>query len=571
MHLRIPILSAREQRDWDTWTIRRLPSSWILMEKAARRWTLLVHRALQAQPVPVEIWLSRSEFNHFLQSGSVPHWAKYRQWFPRPFHGPVWIFAGEGNNGGDALACARMLLQEGYDVHVFLIELKGTRTPDNQQNLYLFQQAAETVARGRFTFLRAEDGDSAFTRLREEYHHLSEAFPPVLIDGILGSGFRGKLQGWLATLITEIARWKVSLRIAIDIPSGLARDDDQSPLAFPADWVIAFQSPPLSFFTPAGGKWVGTWTAVDIDLHPDFLQHHACQIHQWMVLPEILHSWVQRGARQRTRFAHKGHTGHVLVAGGSLERGGAIFLAGRACQQAGPGLITTAIPQVLIDVLHAYYPDLMAVSTGTRSWDFAPGILSDYSVVVVGPGMGTQRNVELAWKEFLEKIRPYQWVVLDADGINLLAKNPEMLSRLPPYRTVLTPHPGELYRLTGYRGTSIQELNALRTWAKTHRVFLLVKRAHTCLLTPRGEMWFHTTGNPWMATGGAGDTLAGLMGGMLSVLPHQATRSISSAILWHGMAADLYHLERGGAIVPPSHLISYLEKVLQQWFPTRNL
>ncbi len=437
-------------------------------------------------------------------------------WYVRHFHTDrrVVIFAGPGNNGGDALAMARLLADRQYRVVVYLLGF-GKLSDDCAIN----RERLET--QGLVTLAGLGEGDPLPAIRPQE----------VVVDGIFGSGLSRTASGFPLEVIRHINR-NARQVISIDIPSGLFGEDntgnDYSGV-IRADFTLTFQFPFLSFFFDINAPYVGKWRVHDIGLHPDAIRSFETP-YRTLELPEV------KGLLPvRKEFAHKGTCGHALLIAGSYGMMGAALLAGEAALRGGTGLVTLHIPRFGYQIIQTAFPEAIVSMDPSDILFSTPPDLAPYSAIGVGPGLGMKPNTGKGLKNLLESVRVP--LVIDADGLNLLAAHPEWTGLLPE-GSVLTPHPREFDRLAGESENAYQRHLKQREFARKHRVVVILKGAHTGIAAPDGRYWFNTTGNPGMATGGSGDVLTGLLTGLLAQGMDPLDAALAGVYL-HGLAGDI--------------------------------
>ena len=425
------------------------------------------------------------------------------------------VFAGPGNNGGDALAVARMLSKKGYRVEVFLFNTKGKLSEECQANLDRLKTC----------------GSIYFTEISTQFDppYLSEKH--LVIDGLFGSGLNKPLNGGFAAVVKYINSSKAQV-VAIDIPSGLMGEDNTYNVRtniIRADVTLSIQLPKLSFLFPENEDIVGEWRMLDIQLKQSFIDSVPSD---YSILEE---SEVRSLVKPRKRFAHKGTFGHGLLIAGSYGMAGASILSAKACLKSGIGLLTVHVPIHNHDLLQVTVPEAI-VHTDIQERYFAqPTHLNKYSALAIGPGLGREEDTALAMMEQIQGSNLP--IVLDADAINILSTHRNWLSRLPK-RCILTPHLGELERLIGKCLDTYERLIKVKELASYLQSYIIVKGAWTCIVTPEGNFHFNPTGNPGMATGGSGDVLTGILLGLLAQ-GYSREEACKLGVYVHGMAGDI--------------------------------
>lgn len=447
------ILNCRQIKSADEYTIQHEPiSSADLMERAS-------HKMVEA-------------FTNDYQSTS---WVKH-------------IFCGNGNNGGDGLAIARMLQQEGHPVKVYLFN--GERSIDNQLNLdRLIQSGAVDITH------ISEIGQLPF------FHHTD-----VVIDAIYGYGLNKPLSG-LQAYVVRYLNATPAIRISIDTPSGLFCDQHSEGVIFEADRVYTFQFPKLAFLLPENGQYVKRFKILDIRLSQEFIQQ--LPVHHYFLEKKD----IQQRYQPRSKFSHKGSFGHSLIIAGSYGKMGAALLASKACLRSGAGLVTAHIPGKAYDIFQTGIPEAMC-QTDSNDFLWTDHLdISEYEAVGIGPGIGTSKETAKALKKTLQTSQ--KPVVLDADAINILAEHDGLWEHIPE-NSILTPHPGEFKRLAGEWKHDFERLEMQRKMSVMRKVVIVLKGAHTSITDTSGNVYFNSTGNSGMSTAGSGDVLTGMITGLLS-------------------------------------------------------
>lgn len=444
---------------------------------------------------------------------------------------PVLVFCGTGNNGGDGLAIARILLSQQYKVQVYIVRREGKASADFQENLERLGKYHEPV------------------EIKEEGDFPEIPADAVIIDALFGTGISRPLEGLYAFVINKINK-SGSEVVSVDIPSGMYPDfpAGEKDTIVKADTVITFHNPKLSFLMPSGGRWLRSWKIVNIGLHQGFLDS--------LVTPYCFSdpNTIRKIYKSRSKWSHKGDFGRIILIAGSRGKMGASVLCARACIRSGAGLLTMYLPGCGYQIMQISLPEAMVITDPSEeNFSVVPDI-EGYDVVGLGPGLGTSEETMKAFQELLQKAK--QPMVLDADALNLLSKNNELLKYLPQ-NAILTPHPKEFQRLTGEWQNDFERLQKQQEFSQKYKVVVVLKGAHTSISSPEGHVYFNSTGNPGMATGGTGDILTGILAGLLG----QKYKPFEAAILGvflHGLAADLAAKDLGEEALIASDLITYL-------------
>jgi NAD(P)H-hydrate epimerase len=444
------------------------------------------------------------------------------------------VLAGPGNNGGDALAIARMLLLDGCNVDVLLLrnDNLSTDTTINLERLRHFQKARIEVW--------------------EEANRIPQISSNcVVIDGLFGSGLNRPLEGSALILVQEINKFNLDV-VSIDIPSGLMGEDNGANIRdgiIRAKLTYSFQFPKLAFLFPENQEFVGSWQVVDIKLNKDKIAELPTN---WYLTNQ---TDISKIIPRRKTFSHKGNMGHVLLIAGSYGKMGAAVLASKACLKSGAGLLTVQIPHATCSIIHCAVPEAMvSIDRSDLMFTEFPDLAS-FAAVGIGPAIGTRSNSVKALSELLDKIGSKP-IVLDADAINILAQHTEILNKLPP-KAILTPHPKEFERLVGKWNNDFERLQKAIDFCVSRKVILVLKGAFTTVVWPNGNCHFNTTGNPGMATAGSGDVLTGIILALLGrgINPEEAALA---SVYIHGLAGDFAAENEGEEAMIASDIIAFL-------------
>lgn len=443
--------------------------------------------------------------------------AQLTGWYIRHFHTDreLVVLAGTGNNGGDALAMARMLAERKFRVSCWLVGEEAKRSQDCRTNL-------ERLKKQGLVPVYTWNPEGEFPGIGPD---------TVVIDGLFGSGLTRPLSGPITKLVRFLNSSRATI-ISIDIPSGLATEDNSA--ADPdhivqAEYTLTFQFPFLSMFFPENERFVGSWRVLDIGLHREIIRQLDTPYET------TGRARVRSLLPRRSRFAHKGSCGHALLIAGSYGMMGAAILAGKAALRSGAGLLSLHVPRLGYGIIQTAVPEALVRVDKNDEYFTGFGTLDAYTAVAAGPGLGTSPESAKALHRLIgEVVVP---LVLDADALNILAQNKDWIGRLPA-ETILTPHPREFERLTGFRGNSYDRLQAAMKFAVASNVIIVLKGAWTCIVLPDGRCLISTTGNPGMATGGTGDVLTGIIVSLLAQGLKPADAAVAGTFL-HGLAGDL--------------------------------
>jgi len=452
--------------------------------------------------------------------------------FPDQKNGPIHILCGRGNNGGDGFVIARYFLNFGVEVNVYLFTSVDSVQGDAGINLQAFHNMGGRI-------LEVED-EAAFNNIRDELGRAG-----IIVDALLGTGLSSEVKGLYRAVIDHINSLENIPIVSVDVSSGLdAATGKILGTAVKASLTCTYGLPKIGHFTYPGRENTGELEVVDIGIPESLIE--ASGINTFLQEEDDFIGLIPK----RKPDSHKGTYGHVLVVAGSPGKTGASSLAGHAAMRAGAGLVTLGVPDSLRSIVEEKTKEVMTESLpdvdegylGIDSWSKLAEMLKNKSVVAVGPGLSDRAETgELVLKLIEEADVP---LVIDADGLNLLAKNKDVLKKAKK-TPVLTPHPGEMAKLTGLSVTEIQadRINIASSFAKEYGVILVLKGASTVIAEPEEKIFINTTGNPGMASGGMGDVLAGFIASLIAqgIDSLDATRM---AVFIHGAIGDFISEER---------------------------
>ena len=467
----------------------------------------------------------------------------------------VAILCGRGNNGGDGFVVARTLVQRGVDVSVFLLGRVADVRGDARTNLEILGRIGVTVV---------EVADSQAWEL-----HFSEVSDCTLVvDAIFGTGLNAPIAGLIESVIADVNASGIPV-IAIDLPSGLSADTPEptGPVV-DAALTVTLAAPKLSLVLPPGEVLAGDIVIADIGIPSDVLDSL-----DGPRVDLLTRASMRELITPRIADTHKGDYGRVLVIGGSRGRTGAAHLAAVGALRSGAGLVTVATSRCCQEVVAALGPEYMtegiaedmrapggAASAGSVGLDpdevdRIVDIARD--VIAIGPGLGQAPGT----REFVKRIvdRATMPIVVDADGLNAFADDPDRLAGREGRDVIITPHPGEMARLVGMSTDEVQasRLEIARNFAAGHHCYVVLKGHRTLIATPDEKVFINPTGNPGMATGGTGDVLTGMIAAWLAQLL-DAEAACKLAVYLHGMAGDLAEADEGEAAMTSADLAGHL-------------
>ena len=439
--------------------------------------------------------------------------------------GAVGIVAGRGNNGGDGFVIARYLKQKGIQVTVFLLSDKDRIKGDAAANLDLLDAMGVPVVE-----VPHDTALKAHKSLMRHQHSW--------IDAILGTGLSSDVRGHYRTVIDFLNQQQRPV-FSVDIASGLNADTGQvCGVCIQASATATFGFAKVGHLSYPGRTLSGRLRIIDIGIPSHVAADVGCR--QYLITPDVLKAQIP----ERSASAHKGHTGHLLILAGSPGKTGAAAMTAEAAMRAGAGLVTLGIPTSLNPLLETMITEVMTVGLPETddgvldhsALDVVSALIKDKRCLAVGPGIGTEGPTGNLLRRLIETCSIP--MVIDADGLNLVAAHPSLLAQCQ-VPIILTPHPGEMARLSGHTVADIQSdrIGHARAFAERHQVVVVLKGAATIVAQPDGTVFVNATGNPGMAAGGMGDVLTGLIAGLITQ-GMQAGAAAQAAVYLHGLAAD---------------------------------
>ena len=472
------IFSVEQIREWDSYTIKNEPIKSIdLMECAAT-----------------------ACFDWIVQN------------FDDAFH--FKIFCGKGNNGGDGLAIARLLKSIKYHVSVFILDSDSEGSADFKTNLKKLQKTSV---------------DIFFLKDKQSFPEISEL--DVIIDALFGTGLTTAPRGLYADLIQFINTSGCKI-ISIDVPSGLFIDKsskiNEQHTIIKADYTLTFQNQKLAFLLPENEDFIGQVFLLDIGLSEEYEEKEESKLKftDEKIIEEIY--------CRRKDFSNKGNYGYALLLCGSYGMMGAAILSCSACLRSGVGKLTCVTCEAGYEIIQSTVPEAMCMISGEK---YISGFsdFESFDALGIGPGIGKyDSHKKLLEDLFANYKKP---IVLDADALNVLSKNQNLYSSIPE-NTIITPHPKEFERLFGKTESDFQRVDLALSKAEELKIFIVLKGHYTFIASPGGNGYFNSTGNPGMATAGAGDVLTGIITGLLA----QNYSSLNACILGvyiHGLSGNI--------------------------------
>jgi len=457
----------------------------------------------------------------------------------------VGVICGRGNNGGDGFVVARTLIQRGIETMVFLLGSVAEIRGDARTNL-------EILGRIGLTVVEITDAQEW------ELHSTEISECDVIVDAILGTGFRGRLSGLLETVVADVNSLSAPI-VSIDLPTGVSADTQVlEGEAIDASMTVTLAAPKIPLVFPPADSHAGDLVIADIGIpHP--------------VIDEVEGQYLELLTREQMRElvpvrapeSHKGDFGRVLVIAGSRGRTGAAHLAAMGALKSGAGLVTVATPHSCLPIVAAMAPEYMTepleeTTSGTIDFGAVDRVLDmQTDVIALGPGLGQAPGTAAFVQALVE--RAGVPLVLDADALNAFVGDPERLVGRDGVDVIITPHPGEMARLLGVSVEEVQRdrLGTARDFAAAHRVHVVLKGNRTVIAAPDGRTFVNLTGNAGMATGGTGDLLTGMIAAWFAQLL-DAEAASKLAVYLHGTAGDLAEADEGEVALTAGDLMTRL-------------
>jgi NAD(P)H-hydrate epimerase len=455
---------------------------------------------------------------------------------------PVVVFAGPGNNGGDALAVARMLTELGYEVQTFLFNIGGHLSTDCDIN--------------KKRLVENKKARNLFVEVTQEFDPPQLDYGMLVVDGLFGSGLNKPLSGGFASLVKYINASHAEV-VSIDMPSGLMTEDNTYNVhsnIIRATLTLTLGQKKLSMLFAENQVFIGNLKVLDIHLSPEGIEKIDSQytmLEEDDVRPLLL---------PRDPFAHKGTMGNALIIAGSYGMAGAAILATEACLRSGAGKVTSHSPRKNVPIMQTAIPEAV-LQIDREETTFSEAVdTEDFQAVGIGPGLGTSEQTAIA---VIAQLRRTQCpLVCDADAINILSNHRAWIDQLPK-EIILTPHPKEFDRMEGHSADSFERLSKARDLSQRLGAYIILKGHRSALCCPDGHIVFNSTGNAGMATGGSGDVLTGVITGLLA-RGYSRLNACMMGMYLHGLAGDIAACEMGEESLIARDIIRCLPKAFMK-------
>ncbi|MCS7233717.1 MAG: NAD(P)H-hydrate dehydratase [Synergistetes bacterium] len=472
-----------------------------------------------------------------------------REVIPNLLEKRILIVAGKGNNAGDGFVVARHIFNLGGEVKVALCSPSSEIKGDALINFEIAKNIGVCLL---------EIGSIDELRMLLDWSD-------IVVDALLGTGVRGEVKGFFAEVIKEVNLAGKPI-VAIDLPSGLEASSGRvyGP-CIRANWTFTMCLPKLGLWVYPGAYYSGQIFVVDISV-PSWVWEKEFNIKRELLTIPYVRELLPL---KRDPQSHKGDFGRVLVIAGSRGFTGAAALTSLGALRIGAGLVYLATPESLNDILETKLTEVIKipVSDSDGAFDIRSFLdlkehIEKCDVIVLGPGIGTSPPTKLFVHKLIEEIN--KPIVIDADGLNCLADNVELLKACKG-KVVITPHPGEMARLIGKSTSYVQEnrLEVAESFSSETGVVVVLKGARTVISSPDGKIYVNPTGNPGMATGGTGDVLTGMIGGLIAQ-GLGLTEASCVGVFLHGLSGDIVASKKGELSLIASDLLDFLPEAIKE-------
>jgi len=460
----------------------------------------------------------------------------------------VVIVAGKGNNAGDAFAVARHLINGGSRVKIYCLFGKDNITGDARLNFDILESIG--------AFIEFVEKDSGIDKLS-----LDIKTAQVVVDGIFGTGFRGHVQGYLLHAI-ELINKNSNYTISIDIASGIESDTGRVTNAcVQAHKTVTFEYPKVGQLIYPGIQFTGELIVESISIPRQAV--NSIEIKTNLTDSDFIKATLPK---RKSEF-NKGNCGRVVLVTGSIGMAGSGCIAAKASLRSGSGLVYIAGPSSLINVYQSVVPEAIAIELkdnrgiiSEESISTILEILKKCDVAAIGPGLSTDSSIYNIICRIAENVNIP--VVLDADALNVVSKNTDIFRSFQK-DVVITPHPGEMSRLTGLDVSYIQEnrIDVARKYARAWDVVIVLKGARTIIANGNGMVYINPTGNAGMATAGSGDALTGIIASLIGQGLDAFDAAVAGAYL-HGLAGDIAAASKGEHGLNAMDIVEHLPKAI---------
>lgn len=449
---------------------------------------------------------------------------------------PVVVFAGPGNNGGDALAVARMLADKGYQVRVYLFNIHNNLSADCSVNRKRLNESKKI---------------KSFSEISLNFDPPQLTEDTLVVDGLFGSGLNKPLSGGFASLVKYINQ-SPSKVVSIDIPSGLMCEDNTYNIRtniIRADVTLTLQYKKLAMMFADNQPYIGKLQILDIGLSKEYADNTECK---YCIVDE---ADIRKLVRPRPDFVHKGSMGNALIVAGSYGMAGAAVLATKACLRSGAGKVTTRTPKNNCMIMQIAVPEAVLSIDPDAEVLSESASADDIDALGIGPGLGQAETTAVALIGQFK--RTHCPIVADADALNILANHRAWLQQLPK-NIIMTPHPKEMDKLASNAANGdYDRLAKALDFAERHDAFIILKGHYTAVCTPQGKVFFNNTGNSGMATAGSGDVLTGILTGLLA-RGYSEEQACLLGVYLHGLAGDIAAGKLGKESLIASDIIDHL-------------
>ena len=461
---------------------------------------------------------------------------RFIKWFISKFSqsNKIQIFCGFGNNGGDALLISNMLYDRGYNVKVFILNNKDKISKDCLIQLNNLNKKIPIYDINQNMISEIKDSE-------------------IIIDGLFGYGLSRKLENPCVDLMKHLNNLK-GKKISIDIPSGISSDKVYGNVFFNSDYVFTFQTPKLSFFFPEYLNLIGQVVIKDIGLDKNALD-------KLLPLASVIEkSDIKKNIINRSLISHKGTFGHGLIISGSKGKMGACVMSCKASLKSGIGLLSVYVPKIGELMIQTSVPEAMVITDKENDYISSIPKLEVFNSIGLGPGIGLNKDTEKAIIKLIKVAKIP--LVVDADAINIISKNKNILKFLPE-GSVLTPHPKEFKRLMGTYKDSNQRIELQKKLSKKFKLNILIKGPFSMMTDINGNLFINSTGNPGMATGGSGDVLTGIITGLIG-RGYKPFNAMIMGVYIHGLSGDISKKKLGEESLMATDLIDNLPKAFKK-------